>query len=184
MRLHRAIAVLTGLALVLTTAQPASAQSTAHRDCASAVPQEVRDQRKSALEENDDLQRMLEALGLSHWHDAITVELAQGLSDEVIHMMNTRAPEYPFGAPLPTYIPPHPMAHSVAAPVPNWDCTRSAAAFVVYSWFASIVCAAFEIGSTFLGGLVCKMIAGSIGMFVPWNNVCKMMAAREVEHVG
>lgn len=184
MRLHRTVTVLTGLALVVASTQAATAEpATASGACvdAPAVSTGALDRRVAALEQNELLTTMIQEQGLGHWMDATRAELAQGLSDRVIEMMNSDFPVYPLGAPLPTYPPPLPKAHGAerpAGPNPNFDCPRSLAAFIVYSWWAGVICAMFEIGSTFLGGLACKAISGTVGIAVPWNDVCRMTAGR------
>lgn len=65
--------------------------------------------------------------------------MAAGLSDEAIDMMEHSHPEFPGGAPIPTYAPPLPAERGHGA-VPNWNCGRAFAAYAVYSWWSAGIC--------------------------------------------
>ena len=183
MRLLRFAAVLTSLALITTAAPTATAQPTRDDELCTAapaalpVPDEVMERRIAVLQHIPEVVEMTQNQGLGHWSDATMAELASGLSDTVIERMRTSTPAYPGGAPVPTFVPPKPMDRTAEPANPNFNCPRALAGFVTYSWFAWIVCKAFEIGSTFLGGLVCEAINLGVSIAVPWNNICDMAIA-------
>lgn len=186
-------AIAASVALFLATSAPRASADPATRaspqnesictvTAPAATPTSV-DGAAVPIEDNNDLRFMIENHGLAHMTDAIVSVLRQGLSEEALQMMNTTAPIHPGGAPLPTFAPPLPASPAVApakwtesprANNPNFNCAKAFAAYAIYSWWSTGICALFAVGSTPLGGQVCSLIAWGGGAAVPWNNVCEM----------
>ncbi|MEV6711500.1 hypothetical protein AB0M48_05570 [Lentzea sp. NPDC051208] len=135
--------------------------------------------RKELLRQDPEIRFMIEERGFSHLSDITYDALAQGLSDQAAQETVDQPPAEPHGAPLPTTAPPLPAPAEVGgqrlAEIPT--CGPAVAAWVLYSVWGVVVCAAISLSTTPLGGKVCRIITKYAGKLIPWNELCQSRSA-------
>ncbi|MBC6448006.1 hypothetical protein [Actinokineospora xionganensis] len=179
MRVRLSITLTISLVVGLLSFAGGASAEPADPDCAvrsaTVVADSGFDDRYHRLAQLPQLQHMFDEQGANHVQvDALSI-MAAGLTDEAVYLMEQNGPEFPGGAPIPTYAPPLPAERGHGA-VPNWNCGRSFASYAVYSWWSTGICLMVGVAATPLATGVCEFISWVGGAFVPWNNVCQMRA--------